>query len=84
VLILKEDKVVCFDTLLQVLILKVDMGTVAAGERDEESSQWREKIEGKDNAETQRTQSWRRDREERSMPPPAFGEKRPQAIENKG
>jgi hypothetical protein len=27
-LILKEVKVVCFDTLLQVLILKVDMGAV--------------------------------------------------------
>jgi len=60
------------------------MGTVAAGERDKESGEWREKIEGKDNAETQRTQSWRRDREERSMPPPAFWEKRLQAVENKG
>jgi hypothetical protein len=30
VLILKEDKVVCFDTLLQVLILKVDTGAVGS------------------------------------------------------
>jgi len=75
VFILKEVKVVCFDTLLQVLILKVVMGAVAAGERDEESAEWREKIEGKDNAETQRTQSWRRDREERSMPPRHFAKR---------
>jgi hypothetical protein len=30
VFILKGDKVLCFDTLLQVLILKVDSGTVGA------------------------------------------------------
>jgi hypothetical protein len=30
VLILKGDKVLCFDTLLQVLILKVDSGTEGA------------------------------------------------------
>jgi hypothetical protein len=83
VLILKGVEVVCFDTLLQVLILKVDMGRFAARERNEESGQWREKIAGKDNApleargkETQRAQSWRRDREERGMPPRVFSKKR--------
>jgi hypothetical protein len=92
VLILKEVKVVCFDTLLQVLILKVDMGWVAVGETNGENGQQRAKIEGKDDAETQ---SWRSDREERGMPPPVsrrtirdtiprvFWEKRLQAIENK-
>jgi hypothetical protein len=47
-------EVVCFDALFQVLILNVDMGRFAAGETNEESGQWREKIEGKDSAETQR------------------------------
>jgi hypothetical protein len=94
VLILKEVKVVCFDTLLQVLILKVDIDRVVAGETNEESGQQRAKIEGKDNAtleargkqgkETQRAQSWRSDREERGMPPPAFFKKSAQTIENKG
>src|SRR5260221_8578528 len=69
VLILKEDKVVCFDTLLQVLILKVDTERSAAGERTEQSDHRREKIGEKDNAETQRSGSWRRDRDERGMPP---------------
>jgi len=98
VLILKEDKVFCFDILSQVLILKVDMGRVAAGETNEESGQQRAKIEGKDNAplkapleargkqgkESQRGQSWRNDRAARGTPPRAFWEKSAQAIENKG
>ena len=73
--ILKGVEVVCFVTLLQVLILKVDMWAVAAGQRNEENGQWREKIEGKDNAETQRAQSWRRDREERGYATPGILEK---------
>ena len=60
------------------------MGAVAAGERDEESAEWREKIEGKDNAETQRTQSWAQRPRGTEYATPAFCEKRLQAVENKG
>ena len=91
-LILKGVEVVCFDTLLQVLILKVDMGRsrLARETRRVDSGERKSRDAGKDNApleawgkETQRAQSWRRDREEGGMPPRVFCKKSPQAIENK-
>jgi hypothetical protein len=59
VFILKVVKVLCFDTLLQVLILKVDRG----GRRNRR--QGRTKVTAKDNAETQRLLRYRR-----GTPPP--------------
>jgi len=73
VFILKVVKVLCFDTLLQVLILKVDRG----GHKNRR--QERTKATAKDNAETQRALRCRRD-----PPTRVFWEKRLQAIENKG
>jgi hypothetical protein len=73
VFILKGVKVLCFDTLLQVLILKVDRG----GHRNRREE--RTKATAKDNAETQRSLRCRR-----GTPTPGVLEKRLQAIENKG
>jgi hypothetical protein len=90
VLILKEDKVVCFVTLLQVLILKADMGRVAAAETNEASGRQQAKIEGKDNApleargkESQRAELAQRPERNGGMPPRVFCRKSAQAIENK-
>jgi hypothetical protein len=94
VFILKVVKVLCFDTLLQVLILKVDRG----GRRNRREE--RTKATAKDNApfealgkETQRALSLRREGWESVIPigktctgtpHPGIWEKRLQAVENKG
>ena len=69
----KEVKVLCFDTLLQVFILKeIEEGSQVAGKRD--ASELSARYCGARKP---------RDADE-GMPPPVFCKKSPQAIENKG
>jgi hypothetical protein len=77
VFILKVVKVLCFDTLLQLFILKVDRG----GRRNREQGR---KATAKDNAETQRSLRYRKRYPPPGCPVVAFGVPHPRYFGKRG